>query len=379
MSERHSPDFLIPPRKILVRGVNWLGDAVMTMPALQRLREAKPDAHIALLTPEKLAGLWENHSAINSVLTFKSGENPWRIGRKLRAEKFDLAIALPDSHRSAIELWWAKIPERVGYGRPFRNLFLTKPIRPRAGAIEMRKRSLAEINRLNANPNCSARSDFPPRSHHIFQYLHLVTALGANPEPLAPSLSVTKSELASFQKRLGEISGFENRLWLGLNPGAEYGPAKRWPADRFIAAAITLHEQTNCSWIIFGARDPGTKQVTEELERKLGRKCVVNLAGQTTLRELCAGLKFCKLVLTNDTGPMHVAAALGTPVVVPFGSTSAELTGPGLPGNGRHVFLKSSVPCAPCFLRECPIDFRCMKSISVEAVSAACRDILKNL
>src|SRR5690606_8477945 len=135
------------------------------------------------------------------------------------------------------------------------------------------------------------------------------------------------------------------------------------------ASAIKVHQKTNCGWIIFGANDPATQQIATELEQKLGRKFVANFAGKTTLRELCAGLKLCQLVLTNDTGPMHVAAALGTPVVVPFGSTSFELTGPGLPGNTDHALLTSSVPCAPCFLRECPIDFRCMKSISVEQVA----------
>lgn len=362
--------------KILIRGVNWLGDAVMSTPALQRLREAKPNAHITLLTAEKLADLWQNHSAINSVLTFAKDESAQRVGQKLRAEEFDLALALPNSHRSAIELWFAGIPQRIGYSRFGRNLFLTKTIQPREGAVEMRKRSVAEIKRLIANSDPVAPNIMPSSAHHIFQYLHLVAALGAKPEPLAPRIEVTENEVASFKIRLQEISG-ENSLWLGLNPGAEYGPAKRWPAERFIAAAIELHRKTNCGWIIFGANDSATQHIAAELKNKLGRNFVADFAGKTTLRELCAGLKFCKLVLTNDTGPMHVAAALGTPVVVPFGSTSSELTGPGLPGNNDHALLKSYVPCAPCFLRECPIDFRCMKSIEVEQVFAACLKFLK--
>ena len=365
--------------KILIRGVNWLGDAVMSTPALQRLREAKPNAQITLLTDEKLADLWRDHPAIDSVLTFAKNESAWQVGQKLRREKFDVGLALPNSHRSVIELWLARIPQRVGYSRPLRNPFLTQSIPSRESAVEMKKRSLAEINRLNAESKPLAREIFSASAHHIYQYLHLVAALGAKPDSIAPQLVVSEKVVSAFRARLNEISSSQTSLWLGLNPGAEYGPAKRWPTERFIAAALEVHQKTNCGWIIFGAKDSATGQVAEELERKLGRNFAANFSGKTTLRELCAGLKFCKLVLTNDTGPMHVAAALGTPVVVPFGSTSAELTGPGLPGNNYHALLKSSVPCAPCFLRECPIDFRCMKSIEVGQVAEACLNVLKNL
>ncbi len=365
--------------KILVRGVNWLGDAVMSTPALMRLREAKPEAQITLLTHEKLADLWRKHPALDSVVTFSNGDRAWRTGQKLRDHKFTLGLALPNSHRSAVELWLARIPQRIGYARPWRNLFLTRAVRQREGAVEMRKRSLGEINRLNANGNLDAQKKLPATAHHIFQYLHLVAALGAKAEPLAPRLVVSENEISAFRGRLVEISGLNNSLWFGLNPGAEYGPAKRWPAERFVSAAIEVNRQTGCGWIVFGANDPATREVAEQLEAKLGRSQVVNFAGKTSLRELCAGLKLCKLVLTNDTGPMHVAAALGTPVIVPFGSTSVELTGPGLPGNNGDGIVKSTAACAPCFLRECPIDFRCMKSIEVDQVVAACLRLARKL
>jgi len=360
------------PHKILVRGVNWLGDAVMSTPALQCLREAKPAAHITLLTHEKLAGLWQDHPAINEIQTFATGQGAWRVGQQLRGGKFDLALALANSHRSAIELWIAGIPERVGSARPFRNCFLTKPVRPRDDAVQMRKRSRAEIDRLIVQAGGASRTDLPKAVHHIFQYLHLVAALGVKSEVLAPYISVSEKEVSAFRRRLTAVSGSGSTHWLGLNPGAEYGPAKRWPAERFIAAALEIHRTVRCGWIIFGVNDPATLRVAEKLKSKLGRELVANFSGGTTLRELCAGLKFCKLVLTNDSGPMHVAAAVGTPVVVPFGSTSSTLTGPGLPGSDGHVVLQSSVPCSPCFLRECPIDFRCMNSIEVVAVVDAC-------
>jgi len=158
---------------------------------------------------------------------------------------------------------------------------------------------------------------------------------------------------------------------LGLNPGAEYGPAKRWPVEKFIAAAQEIQRQTNCGCVILGGK--GDQMLADEIAGAVpGAR---NLAGKTSLRELMALLKLCRVLLTNDTGPMHVAAALGTPVVVPFGSTSPGLTGPGLPGDPRQRLLKSDAPCSPCFLRECPIDFRCMNGLSIERVVRAVRDV----
>jgi heptosyltransferase-2 len=149
---------------------------------------------------------------------------------------------------------------------------------------------------------------------------------------------------------------------LGLNPGAEYGPAKRWPAENFAVVAREVSRKLgNCVWLAFGSL--GDEQVCSRIARVAGSS-VLNLAGKTSLRQLMALLKLCRVVLTNDTGPMHVAAAVGTTVVVPFGSTSPELTGPGLPGDTRHRLLQSAAPCSPCFRRVCPIDFRCMTGIT---------------
>ncbi|MEO6034571.1 MAG: lipopolysaccharide heptosyltransferase II [Verrucomicrobiota bacterium] len=365
------PTFL-QPEKILVRGVNWLGDAVMSMPALMRLREAKPKAHITLLTHQKLGDLWRGNASIDEIKLFSGAENVWQIGRSLRESHFDIALAFPNSHRSALEFWLAGIPERIGYARPFRKFFLTQAVPRREGHLEMRKRSLAEINHLNAQPAGVQSPEISPSAHHIFQYLHLAATLGAKREAIAPQIVVSDAEISSFHERLRAISNATPSNWLGLIPGAEYGPAKRWPADRFIAAAVKLHEATGCGWIIFGAKDPATQRVSGELEKILGIASVVDFSGKTSVRELCAGMKFCTLVLTNDTGPMHIAAAVGTPVVVPFGSTSSHLTGPGLPGENRNLILQTNAACAPCFRRECPIDFRCLRSITVEDVVGAC-------
>src|SRR5208282_2583636 len=261
--------------------------------------------------------------------------------------------------------------------RPWRNFFLTSAVASRAGVVKMRKKTAAEVRKLTAQSSAAVPAAnkpypagetpaLPSKTHQIHDYLHLAAALDANPEPLPPQLMVTPLEIEAARKKFGleEIT----RPIFGLNPGAEYGPAKRWPVEKFIAAALEIRRRVACTWIIFGG--PADKRIAGQIEQGVD-SAVCNLAGHTSLRELMATMKLCRVLLTNDTGPMHVAAALGTPVVVPFGSTSPELTGPGLPGDTRHRLLKSDVPCSPCFLRECPIDFRCMNGISVERVVEA--------
>jgi heptosyltransferase-2 len=386
--------------KILVRGVNWLGDAIMATPALQRLRDAKPNARIILLTHQKLADLWTGHPALDAVITFSREESVFQIARRLRAERFDTALVLPNSPRSALEVFLARIPQRIGASGPWRKFLLTHRVPPRPAFVAMHKRSLSEIKRLTSvgdgavvsgqdvrgpgrragvpralNVRTEAEAAIPPKAHHLWHYLHLVEALGATPEPLPPSIPVSEAEVAAILQKAKYIPPATGRPLFGLNPGAEYGPAKRWPRESFISAAKALQAQTKCHWWIFGGRayqERAAEIASQIYSPGLGPfGGVQSLAGQTSLRELCAGLKACDLLLTNDTGPMHLAAAVGTPVVALFGSTSPELTGPGLPGDPRNILLNSSVPCAPCFLRECPIDFRCMRGLAVDSVVAA--------
>jgi heptosyltransferase-2 len=356
-----------PPQRLLIRGVNWLGDAVMTTPALLRLRESLPRTHIALLTPEKLADLWTHHPAVNEVIAF-SRENIWQVSRRLRTGNFDTALALPNSTRSALELWLAGIPRRIGYGERGRSCLLNEIISRPSMQMGMHKRSPAEVAQRIAHPEPEPL--IPSSAHHLHHYLHLAAALGASPTPLPPLIQVTESEVKAVARRFGLAT---SGPVLGLNAGAEYGPAKRWPRERFVAVAIEIHKKTRCQWLVFGGQGDAelAAGVTGEIQRTTGTEAALNLAGQTSLRELCIALSGCRVLLTNDTGPMHLAAAVGTPVIVPFGSTSPELTGPGLPGDSRHHLLKSTAPCSPCFLRECPIDFRCMKGISVDQVVKA--------
>jgi heptosyltransferase-2 len=357
------------PRRLLVRGVNWLGDAVMATPALARLREALPNTHLTLLTPAKLADLWQHHPALDAVLAVPTERTLFQVARELRDRNFDAGLVLPNSPRSALELWLARIPRRIGGAAPWRNVFLTEVVAPRPRATPMHKRSDREIRRLTS----AAPAPLPPAepkptdatAHQLHHYLHLAAALGANPAPLAPHLEVVPAELAALRARFDLSS---SRSWLGLNPGAEYGPAKRWPRDRFAAVAREVAAWPGWGVVLFGGA--GDAALANEIASaiRLPAIAVRNLAGRTSLRELVAALAVCRVVVTNDTGPMHLAAAVGTPVIALFGSTSPELTGPGLPGDPRHRVVRTRVPCAPCFRRVCPIDFRCLNRLEAEAV-----------
>jgi heptosyltransferase-2 len=224
----------------------------------------------------------------------------------------------------------------------------------------------------DAPPASATRTAYPASAHQIHEYLHIAAVLGAKAEIAPPFIAVRVDETwdVALKFNLPMETG-TRRVILGLNPGAEYGPAKRWPAEHFIAAAREIHKRLDCVWLVLGSQAdlPITMGITSAI--RSAPAVVHNLAGQTTVRELCAVLKLCRAVLTNDSGPMHLAAAVGTPVVVPFGSTSPELTGPGLPGGAGNHLLTAPAPCAPCFRRTCPIDFRCMAGISVERVVEA--------
>ena len=371
------------PQKILVRGVNWLGDAVMTTPALQRLREAHPGASITMLTPAKLNALWSNHPDVDDVIAIEPGEGLLSVARRIRKRRFTLGVIFPNSPRSALELWLGGVHRRVGYAWPWRNWCLTDAIPPDPAKTQMRKRSVQEIQTLIAEPTLPGGRGFGSEGHHIFHYLRIVEAVGGQSTPVSPRIMIAESEVKALRQKWSVYFSKENVTWFGLNPGAEYGPAKRWPAEYYIEAALDLSKRIGCHWMVFGGKgdialcSKITQGIQEGLESVNKVSEVHDFSGQTTLRELCVLLRMCSMVLTNDSGPMHLAAAIGVPVVVPFGSTSPELTGPGLPGSAGHVVLKSTAPCAPCFLRECPIDFRCMREHTVEKLVRAVLDLLK--
>ena len=355
------------PQNLLIRGVNWLGDAIMTLPAITRLREALPKTRLTLLSHEKLAGLWEHTAHFDHVLTFAKGESPFVIGKRLKPEDFDAVLIFPNSLRTAFEAWHAGIPRRIGYAGNWRSPLLTHAIAPRPEAIPMQKRMAIDIEYRLINH--LKPQIYPDSAHHIHQYLHLAQHLGASSKPLAPQLERTENAptFSTVEKP---------RPYIGLIAGAEYGPAKRWPTEHFIETASQLIDQRQAHIILLGG--PQDQETAAEIANSLPAEHHTNLAGQTTLPELVSALAACDAVLANDTGPRHVAAAAGTPVIVPFGSTSPDLTGPGLPNNSHspNQLLRTTADCSPCFLRKCPIDLRCLKEITPADAVAAVERVL---
>lgn len=372
------------PEKILVRGVNWLGDAVMSMPAIHALRKSFPNSKLALLTHEKLLDIWMKNHDLDQLIAFNDREGIFSVAKKLREHKFNLAIAFPNSHRSAIELWLSAIPQRIGYDGFLRTFFLTRAVPIPRGFVKIKKLSPRIVKSIIEG---KTRHPFSIQTgekvHHIFNYLRLVQSAGAaDIEPVEPKIEIGLNEILEVKNKF-KLSKPGARL-IGINPGAEYGSAKRWLRERFAQAAIALHKKINCNFCITGGKGDSLicMEIYNLIKFGIGKEAaVVNLAGQTTLRELCAVLKLCDAVITNDTGPMHIAAAVGSRVVAIFGSTSPELTAPGLPdGNSsrlrKHAIIKANQQCAPCFLPRCPIDFRCMKSITTEQVVNATLELL---
>ena len=313
-------DGALKPFRIVIRSSNWLGDSVISIPAVQAIKRGRPDAHLTVLAPEKIAALWRLVPEVDEVISLGK-KSVWAAAGLIgQAAPFDVGIVLPNSLRSALELWLAGVPRRVGYAGHRRRWLLNQVVRP----VE--------------------RPGPPP--HQVEHYLDLARSLG---------VEAVAGEIALAAGPAGDASR------IGLCPGAEYGPAKRWLPERFAAVANAVGGE----WALFGtAKD---EEVGAQMEAELGHGCL-NLIGKTTLEQLIEELRKCRLLLTNDTGTMHLATLLGVPVVAVFGSTEPSLTGPL--GTGNTV-VRHQVECSPCFLRECPLDFRCMQAVGVEEVAAA--------
>ncbi|HWL52922.1 MAG TPA: lipopolysaccharide heptosyltransferase II [Chthoniobacteraceae bacterium] len=334
----------LKPFRVVVRSSNWLGDAVMTLPAVQAIKRGRPDLHLAVLVRSKLADFWRQVPEVDEVLTIDAGESPWSVARKLRAGRFEAAVILPNSVRTALEVWLAGIPVRVGYPAKWRRWLLDVEIRPPKG---LRRR---------------------PAAHQVHHYLEIARRIGAAvevPRTAGPEVFFNPAPLRREQPVKSE------GLVLGLCPGAEYGAAKRWMPERFAETAGRIAREMPCEWLLFGVGGdaPVGAAIEAAFEGGAGSR-MTNLIGKTTLAELMERLAGCDLLLTNDTGTMHLAAALGVPTVAIFGSTEPRLTAPLGP---RHTVLRHQVECSPCFLRECPIDFRCMEAVTVDEAVAAIR------
>ncbi len=336
----------LKPFRILVRSTNWLGDAVMTIAAVQAIGRGRPDAQIVVLCPAKLADLWRVVPGVTEVLPAPADAGVFATARLLRkAKPCDVAVVLPNSLRSALEVWLAGIPRRVGYAGHRRRWLL---------------------NHIVSEPAAAPEEQLGRRAHQAGRYAHIAREVGAGEMlPAEPPPVEAGSGTPAAQERGGWLR-------LGLCPGAEYGPTKRWFPERFAETARLVAAERACTWVLLGAEKDRT--VGEIIEKALEGPCE-NLLGKTSLAELIATLRSCHVLLTNDTGTMHLAAYLGVPTVAIFGSTDPVLTGPLAPPS-RVRIVRHQVECSPCFLRECPLDLRCMAVVTPEEVVRAVLDLV---
>jgi heptosyltransferase-2 len=321
---------------ILVRATNWVGDAVMSLPALRAIRERFSTARISVLAKPWVADLYGRETFIDEIVLY-SGQSPWRTGHELRSRHFDCAILLQNAFEAAWIAWLARIPTRIGYKRDGRQLLLTR-------AVDVPKRG--EIPR-----------------HERFYYLELLRRAG-----LIDALP------ASDEIRLQRTPSPNGKRVIGVSPGAAYGTAKRWLPERFAEAAGAIATARGASIALFGSKTE--RDLCQEVAERLKGQEVTNFAGQTTLSQFIDLASGCELFLTNDSGSMHIASALGVPTVAIFGATDDTTTGPT--GSNARV-VRHPVDCSPCLLRECPIDHRCMTGVSVERVVSEALELLSSV
>jgi len=333
---------------ILVRAVNWIGDAVMSTPALMAVRETYPKARITLLANPMVGQLLQGHPAIDRVLVFdrkrehRSLSGRLRLARQLKDEQFDLAIILPNSFDSALIPWLARIPQRWGKASDGRSLLLTRRFHEQ-------------------NP--------PQDRHEVEYYRDLLRSFDISAMQSKPLLVATLQEDDAAAALLATHGIPAEAILLGINAGASFGSAKRWYPERFAAVAKRLAEAWGARIILFGG--PDEVEIVAEIEQKLQGLCL-NMAGKTSVRQMMALIKRCNFFVTNDSGPMHIAAAFGVPLVAIFGPTDHVGTAPC---SDKAAIVRQTVDCSPCKLRSCPTDHRCMLAVTVEDVVQAAQSL----
>ena len=350
---------LIVPGKsyenILVRGVNWIGDAVMTMPAIRALKLANPDSSITLLVKPWVSPLFEKNPNVDEIILYSNEYRGFtgrvKLARKLKEYNFDCAVLLQNAFDSAFVTFLAGIPERIGYSRDARRFLLTKLV-PFDGDVK----SL----------------------HHIEYYLNLLVGSGFAAKKSEPWIYLSVEERLRARQRLKDLK----RPIIAINPGATYGSSKRWRTERFAEVARRIIGEIDGSAVILGG--PSEVAIAAEIVEILLRarpdlasanRYLSRMAGMTGLRELITLISESDILVTNDSGPMHIGYAVGTPVVAIFGSTSPALTGPC---GDDSVVIRKEIECSPCFERECKKgDLRCMDLVDPAEVFQAIEGLVK--
>jgi heptosyltransferase-2 len=336
--------------KILVRATNWVGDAIMALPALRTVRHRFPDAEIAIVARPYVADIYRDQAICNQFIAYDpkglhagiSGRE--RLASELRARKFDAALLLQNAFDAAWLAWRANIPERIGYARDGRSFLLTKAVPlPKHGEIP---------------------------AHERFYYLELLRRaswVDSLQDETFIDLSVPGDRRRTADEFLCKSGVRRGVLRIAIGAGASYGSAKCWPPLRFAEVANRLQAEADADVILFGTS--AEAGVATAISAGM-RRPPVDLMGKTAIADLPALLSQCHLFIGNDSGAMHVAAAIGLPVVAVFGPTDPEGTAPVTP---RCNIVQQKPYCSPCFLRRCPTDHRCMTAITADMVEAAAK------
>jgi len=332
-------------RRILVRVPNWVGDAVMSLPVLAGLKRLFPLAEFTVLAAPRVAPLFATQPGVTEIIRYPSGRGKWQVLWEQRG-RFDVALALPNSMESALGLWLVGVPSRVGYTTDARRLFLKEAV--------SNHRELAGL-------------------HTVFYFLGLLKALGGVATFTPPTLYLETEEEVLGAQILAESDLPGQGPWIGLSPGAAYGPAKRWDPARFAALGRKLHREFGARLVLLGG--DGERPVAELVKEQL-QGPVADLVGRTSLRQALGVLSQLNLLVTNDSGLMHAAAALSVPLVALFGSTDPGATGPF---TSRATVIRHPQPCSPCFKPTCEEGYACLDAISVDEVTAAARAWLKDV
>jgi heptosyltransferase-2 len=336
--------------KILVRATNWVGDAIMALPALRAVRERFPEAEIAIVGRPYVADIYRDQEICNQFIPYDPKglhlgfPGRERLAAELRAQKFDVALLLQNAFDAAWLAWRASIPERIGYARDARSFLLTKAVPlPRHGEIP---------------------------AHEKFYYLELLRRAGwldSVHDETFIGLHVPEEKRRNADEFLCNSGVRQGAPRIAIGSGASYGSAKCWPPPRFAEVANRLQSEADADIILFGTAAEASVSTAISADM---RRPPIDLTGKTTIADLPALLSQCHLFIGNDSGAMHVAAAVGLPIVAVFGPTDPYGTAPVTP---RCTIVQEKPYCSPCFLRRCPTDHRCMTAITADMVEDAAR------
>jgi len=332
--------------RIAVRVPNWIGDSVLAIPAVKSLKTNFPDSSISIIAKTWVKDIFMNLDFVDEIVTIPDQNNLTDIrsaAKKLKKYDFNAGLLLTNSFLSALLFAMAGIPKRWGYKRDGRQLLLTESI-----------------------PDKNPRTQI----HQVLYYQNILSGLGFKTYPPKLQLAVTEQEKALAGDFLRSC-GFEpKKKTIILNPGAYFGSAKRWPASQYASLAKMLQKKAPLNLLIIGSK--AERELALAITASLKKK-PVDLAGKTSLRMLTAIMSLADVVVSNDSGPMHMSNALGIPVIALFGPTVPAAT---QPFQQPYTLIKKDVPCWPCSYRACPYEHQCMLKITPEEVFSECERFL---